>query len=1229
MSQPNPQQYISKHAFTGDVRQAQLSFAPNTIILAKPGQDGAWWWGSCHGKEGWFPPSYVSAAMPSSPSPNVPPSMTVPSSTSLPQPAYGLAQQGPPPLQARPAQPLYEPADPFAGLPTMDGGSGHPPATATMSMANLGSMTSPAPVRVASQSTSVLPPLQTSGSMDSTSGASPTALATPPGRNAPTRSASAQLQQPIQAAVSPTAAALTRLGISPPPSRTSSPTPKRATFSSASSAQVPAIPRARSGSNSSMDRKGLPPVSPRVSPRPSPRASPMTGPKATVPAATASAMPSIPVKQDANPYATVASSTAGMTHSATAPVQMTKQEREAKMAREQDAARQKAAMRQQKQQSVSAKDRAASVAAGLGLSGVTETKLQVTDEQVEVTLPQGSSQLAAATMASVPQRTFSPLHKVPAFWSLLRLSQTYVRQKPVPPELLKDRNGMYAQLEKALNFVCHVCVEVGKLASSKQIAKNPLAFLTPNHTACEACLQLMKVLPHSAGASGAQLDGLFLQFLNVLIPLIEATQDNQQIVLPGGWQTPESTYLCLYILRNCGNNRWSFTVCNTGPEGLQYHPSTFDPETGRELKQLALTVWDIPAVRILDSTFWTLLMRMQVYPSKRNSAVTLYTKLLPALNARPLRSNLDHGPSEWWPTPDLISSQSFHPLAQLALTTTPATGYRTSRYAHLLLQTAAVELAMRQELVPHPSVDPEDARIFQLVGRNVANYASTVSPMTVGDGSLGGTLVETWELLDRLLQQLNARTSKPADQYSHGLEKEQQQDVISTLVTSPGSAAHPLFGRLRRDNYEEVVNSLIGQPRPDPIVIPAVLTDETLPPVASDYSSAGSYLQRVADASSLLLQQRRSVKNAPAFAASAAQHILTHFLPLPHVDPKFCFWRKDPMRRETQVYLLQLLRRIVFSYSASTMSVQPSRGLTAVRSTALAAGACVADALCRVKAIDDPSAFCMHYSGQNEGPTEPFCLSAGAYASLGATLPLYDPALAFLRGACLEYLQRQSQREDGTRRDTVFSFEHYPSALTGDVILVEQLSIQLALPRVGNTALTRENALEMDQNAIKAKRNHATGLISGANGALVEVLPELECLRDIVFSWKHAVSGKALGSSTTGKAAAPADQQKTDFTPSEATLHWGAFKQPVDKQVQSQTLPVIVYSVVAFGKPLEFVAREAQQETSSRSQGKKRFTGFLQLFSAPTKLERSRLSSADATTVVNSCAEAFQKKRYV
>jgi len=1120
-----PAAFVSKHGFQGDIRQAQLSFGPGVTIIAKPNQDGAWWWGSCNGKEGWFPPSYVSPAPATQPASFLP---VLPQGVQPVPPQQQYQQPIPPyagiPSYAQTPPPPQPPADPFAGLENM----GSTPPSRPPSLPSSPALTSAQP--------SSLPPK---------------AAITPQARSTPVRSASGTKMQSFPTAASSgdsAAAALARMGISPPPSRAASPLPPRAT--------------------------------PRSQP-PSRASSPLP--------------PSTPVATEAS-FAT--SSGEGMSSKVPTSKPPSAEEVKARQLREQEEARQKAKMRQEKEEMRKSARVNADVSTGLGTSGVT---LTATEETIEVGLPPGSFNAFEYLSGSskLPERKFRPIFRVPPFWNLMNLN-TYVHQQPVPPELLKNRTAMYQQLTKSLSFMSHICAETMQIG-----VHNPLQFLQSNHWGCEACIRLIEILPHSAGASGAELDGLFMNFLNVLIPLLENVQDHQQLVLPGGWQQPDYTYLCLYIVRNCGNNRWSFTVCNTGHDGLQYHPATFDPETGTELKQLAMTVWDIPAARVLDSTFWTLLFRMQVYPSKKNNAAFLYTKLMPSLNARPLLSNMDQGPSEFLPVPNAISAQSYHPLARLALTSSPATGCRQAKYATLLVMNAALEMAYGEiESMPASSMDPEDTRILRLAGRNLANYASTISPTTVGDGTLGASLSATWDLLDKVLKKLNFCASKPMDQYSHGLPASAMKDNFSqgkivSLATAPGSAAHPLFGRIRRDNYEVVVKALMGDPRPDPILIPAVLTDEKLPPVATDYSTAGSYLQRIADACSLLLQQRRLIKNAPAFAASAAQHALTTVLPMPNSDPKFCFWRQGSMRRETQLNLLFLVRRICRIYSAATACVQQSRGLIAIRSTAFAAAACVADAICRVVAVDDPSAFALHYSGLCEGPTEMFALEAGSFDTLGANLPIYNPTISSLRYECLEYLRNLTLRDDGSRRYSIFNFDKSMTPLRGDMILLDQLSIQLALQRP--FPMTEE-----------AMRNHSAALIGGKNGSLIEVLPEFEYFRDICFHFKHAVSGTDQ---------TPTVPDSHTWVPSDATLHWNV----VRRSEKDKEDTMLLYTVSAFrGHPQQFVAREAQQEQKNT---KSAFSGFLQLFSGKSRIERSRLSSADPTTVVNSCGEKFLAKK--
>jgi hypothetical protein len=168
-----------------------------------------------------------------------------------------------------------------------------------------------------------------------------------------------------------------------------------------------------------------------------------------------------------------------------------------------------------------------------------------------------------------------------------------------------------------------------------------------------------------------------------------------------------------------------------------------------------------------------------------------------------------------------------------------------------------------------------------------------------------------------------------------------------------------------------------------------------------------------------------------------------------------------------------------------------------------------------------------------------------------------------------------------------------------DLVLIDQLSIQLALQRPYPRT---EEALS----------NRAAQLISGSNGSIIEVLPEFEYFRDIVFHFKHSVSGTAP---------MPETAEAQQWLPSDATLHWSVRR--VDKEN-----PILQYHVTAFhGHPQEYVPRIAQQETTSSKNSTSYFLGFKALWSAPTRIERSRLSSADPTTVVNSCGEKFIGKK--
>lgn len=1238
--------YVAQYPFNGNPAQAQLSFPAGATLVARDGQEGKpWYWGNYMGKDGWFPPTYVSKVGSAAPAP-------VPAASNATSMQQRMSNASFTSSTARVQQQQAQQRQQTLVSPT---------GSMTSGMSNFGS----APQQQQQQQVNNfgLQPVNAGFGMSS----QPALSGFQTGAEDPF--ASLDTGAPTLSSPSPSRGASgSNGGVNPTPSLANasfSSTPSLANPSFTSSlkslgsmsteqqrAPAPTVNPFKSGVSFGASQRGIRGTAPALQ-----GSQTLQSPSLeTSVISTASVADPTPAPQSvgssaASAVSQVASSFTSTFSAAFANVSITSQEKkvastgatdstpplkqdqtqkelieeqmakkkadeEARIHREKELEwdRNMEAEKQRRLQQASSRSNDGLVhslaaalpsprAEGIGSSGSTLSSLRPGEfgsTGPPVLHPRGKTPFFdpyayLSDARGEPSRKFNPIYRVQPFWSLLDID-TYIRRIPPGPDT-QTVAAKYDSLAKAISFICHIVQENEKHLGGRNGMDAPLSYLKANQLGMEACIKMIASLPHSAGASGKQLDSLFLTFINMFVNVVSKVATNQQIVLPGGWQMPDGKgHICLYILRNQGEEKFSFTVCNTG-DGLQYHPSKFDQSSGLESKQMAMTLWDIPRERLTDSSFWVLLFRMQVYPDKRNNAEFLYTKLLPGLNSRPLWSNLDLGPSEFMPVPDKITRMNFHYLSRLALTTIPVIGARPSQYSTLLLMNAAVDLAYRSiEDAPPGSMDPEDTRILKLSGRNLANFGSTLDPNVVADGTLGSALSSTWELLDKMHQKLNFASSKPMDQHSHGMSASALNDnfakgSVTSLGVESGLAAHPFFGRFRRDNYDTVVKELMGEQRPDPILIPAVLTDESMPSIATDYQTAASSLYRLCHACSLLLHQRQLVKNAPAFVASAAQYALTVTLPMANLDPKHCFWRKTPMRRETQTNLLFLIRRMCRIYSAATTCVQQSRGLIAIRTTAFACAACIADAITRVKAVDDPSPFSLHYSGNCEGPTDPFGIEAGSFETLAANMPIFDAHYTSLRFLCLDYLRGVSVKMDGSKRPTIFNFDRRMTPLKGDIELIDQLSIELALPR----PYPRQP---------KALISNASALLSGKNGLLLEILPEMEYFRDIVFHFKHSVSGKA---------AAPTDVAE-DFTwlSHHATLKWST--RPLSSEDNTP-----IYNVTAFRATLqEFVEVDAKPTSSGA------FKRFIRLF-GKGKDEMRKLSAADPTNIVNSCGEKFLK----
>eukprot|EP01051_Picozoa_sp_SAG22_P017750 SAG22_NODE_2812_length_2187_cov_2.060824_1_plen_134_part_10 len=122
-----------------------------------------------------------------------------------------------------------------------------------------------------------------------------------------------------------------------------------------------------------------------------------------------------------------------------------------------------------------------------------------------------------------------------------------------------------------------------------------------------------------------------------------------------------------------------------------------------------------------------------------------------------------------------------------------------------------------------------------------------------------------------------------------------------------GSAAYPLFGRLRRDFDTD---GLAGGHKAPAIVLPVELT--RIPPTVSNFAEAANAFRNCVHLCNLLGNQSGSMKNSFLHRVVMITNLFTKIVPVPlpfdhpHRNEQ-CFWSAQPMRYETQADILRTL----------------------------------------------------------------------------------------------------------------------------------------------------------------------------------------------------------------------------------------------------------------------------------------------------------------------------------
>ena len=270
-----------------------------------------------------------------------------------------------------------------------------------------------------------------------------------------------------------------------------------------------------------------------------------------------------------------------------------------------------------------------------------------------------------------------------------------------------------------------------------------------------------------------------------------------------------------------------------------------------------------------------------------------------------------------------------------------------------------------------------------------------------------------------------------------------------TGIGALGAACFPLFGRFRR---ELNVDDFAGAALVPPIMLPVEVS--TVPDVVDTYVAAATLLRRTCEICSLLANQAHLIRHTYLLRFALLMHVLARVFPLPRpcydaasgvrVSAKRCFWRRSPLRRETQTDLLHLLRRMSRHLACVALSIKVTRALDASRILATGCIAVVADAVLRRPAADVPSWLSLHYSGDAQGPTMPFGFDLGVYDVESRNSAFLDPYLCVMRTNVLDYFA--GLRAAVTAGRFIFAFERGNVLGAGERALLHQLCLQTSTP---------------------------------------------------------------------------------------------------------------------------------------------------------------------------------------
>lgn len=648
---------------------------------------------------------------------------------------------------------------------------------------------------------------------------------------------------------------------------------------------------------------------------------------------------------------------------------------------------------------------------------------------------------------------------------------------------------------------------MANLAASTDLMANVLQQLCRESPTCpsldRACKTFAASMPFMLDFPAYGSDSqLFCEYILRVKGHVSSMDNGESVVLPCGWcrrkKGVAENFAFPMVLHKRPDSTFALAACNTG-EGSEYYPVSPQEWTGELRRAQSMAFYKIEKDMISSSSFWFVLMRMLVYPSKQNGPKDIYERLLPGLSRKPLLKNQIGNGAEFPSIPASGDTSHWKSIVEAMRWTliwggaSPVQASYVGVMSHwTLLQWVTGDLKGAQ-------IDDVDAALIRESCKQLAKeayFAAKQADCPFSSAELHGIRDSVETLRNRVC----------------GFVDSSAPPVLAIPRKVPACHAdHVDFGRFRRDvSLEQLAG---GAPDP-PIQLPVELT--RMPDSVNNNRDAASAMRTCVKLCTLLDNQAAMVKNSYLHRAAMIQHLFTRVipLPLPHNHPERnqrCFWHAQPLRYADQADILRSLEMLCRHYTCVALSLKATSSFDATRLLVMACIVGVADAVMRISACDDPSDLSQHYAGTAKGPVKPFGFKMGHYAEESETGRFTNPELTTARTQILDYFHQQE--EFLTPERTIFGFEVSMDFGEGERNLMTQLCLATGFARTQRPDGERDDTLPR--------------YLCYEDRELIDSFPELAFFRDIVYCCK------ALSVPTSD-----ALPEMKKWRPTDAALRW-------------------------------------------------------------------------------------------